>query len=266
MAQVMIDNLKEEHPCKFCKKICKSTAELMSHMNIIHPLDSPRGLTCYTYNKLFTNRDLIENHFKTVKHQLECKELQNEDQVKETSSEEEFKRYRSKLPEMNGFTAPRYQPRPWKYDKTVEIPLESATPPHDPRKHSHKHQLVSRHTEEPVKKTWKPCEEQQSSLTRSTNTTTKEAHIKDTIEITASENEGIILHIMDSDLELFPASQDTTENSNKIEKCNTITETRRVYLNNNWQVKSTVGNPAFEGIIENDCNIDWLTFISKNIN
>ena len=71
---------------------------------------------------------------------------------------------------------------------------------------------------------------------------------------------------MDSDLELFQASQDTTENSNKIEKCNTITETRRVYLNNNWQVKSTVGNPAFEGIIENDCNIDWLTFISENIN
>ena len=45
-----------------------------------------------------------------------------------------------------------------------------------------------------------------------------------------------------------------------------ITETRRVYLNNNWQVKDTVASPAFEGIIENDSNIDWLTFISDNIN
>ena len=47
---------------------------------------------------------------------------------------------------------------------------------------------------------------------------------------------------------------------------NNITEKRRVYLNNNWQVKNTVGSPAVEGIIENDSNIDWLTFISENIN
>ena len=104
---------------------------------------------------------------------------------------------------MNGFQAPRYQPRSWTSEKTVEIPLESNTPLQDPRRNSHKHQLVSRHTEEPVKKTRKTCEEEQSSPPRSTKTTTNEAHIKDISEIPASEDEGIILHIMDSDLELM---------------------------------------------------------------
>ena len=148
----------------------------------------------------------------------------------------------------------------------VEIPLESVTPLLDPRKTSHKHQLVSRHTEEPVKKIQKPGEEQQSSSTRSTKTTTNEAHIEDTIKIPASEDEGIILHVMDSNLELFTASQDTIENTKKIENCYNVTGKRRVLLNNNWQVEDTVGSPAFEGIIENDSNIDWLTLISENTN
>ena len=235
-------------------------------MNRIHPLDSPSSLACYTYNKLFTNRDLIENHFKTVKHQLECRKLQKTDQVEKTSSEEEIRRYRSKLLEMNGFTAPKYQPRSWNFEKTVEIPLESVTPLQDPRKHSCKHHIGSKHTEEPEKKTQKPCEEQQSSSTRSTNTTTKETHNEDTTEIPTSEDGGIILHITDSNLELFPASPVNTENANKKEDCDNVTETRRVYLDNNWQVKDIVGHPAFKGIIENDSNIDWLTFISENIN
>ena len=85
MAQAMIDKLGVEFPCTFCKKICKSTAGLMAHMNRIHPLDSPSSLTCYTCNKLFTNRDLIENHYKTVKHQLECKKLRQLEEVEKTT-------------------------------------------------------------------------------------------------------------------------------------------------------------------------------------
>ena len=45
-----------------------------------------------------------------------------------------------------------------------------------------------------------------------------------------------------------------------------IKENRKVYLNNNWQVKDSIGSPAFQAIIEEDPNIDWLTFISENIN
>ena len=125
---------------------------------------------------------------------------------------------------MNGFTAPKYQPRSWNIEKTVEIPLESATPLQDPRKHSYKHPTVSEHTEEPNKKIRKTCGEKQSSTSRSTNTTTKEAHIKDTTEIPTADVEGVILHIMDSDLELLPASPAHTNNSNIQEDCTEIQE------------------------------------------
>ena len=39
-----------------------------------------------------------------------------------------------------------------------------------------------------------------------------------------------------------------------------------MYLSNNWQVKDRIRSPAFQGIIEEDRNIYWLTLISDNIN
>ena len=64
----------------------------LSHYN-----NSPSGLTCYTCNKLFTNRDLIENHYKTVRHHLECKKIRQMEQVEMTNPEEETKKYRKLL-------------------------------------------------------------------------------------------------------------------------------------------------------------------------
>ena len=133
IAQAMIDKLGEEYPCTLCKKICKSTAGLMAHMNRIHPLDSPSGLTCYTCNKLFTNRDLIENHYKTVRHQLECKKIMQMEQVKKTTPEEETKMYRKSLFEITHFRAPEYRLRTWNFEKTKTIPLESQETLPDPR-------------------------------------------------------------------------------------------------------------------------------------
>ena len=168
MAQVMVDNLPQEHLCDFCRKIYKSPAGLMAHMNRKHPLDSPNGLTCYTCNKLFTQRDLIENHFKTVKHQLECRKLQKLDLVENTGQDEGIRRYIRRLLERNDFTVTKYQPRTWDIETTVEIPLESITPLQDPRKHTCKHPLDTQNTEEPVLKTCKTTEESQPSTTRST--------------------------------------------------------------------------------------------------
>ena len=78
--------------------------------------------------------------------------------------------------------------------------------------------------------------------------------------------EGVILHISDSDLNLFPDIQEDPQEAQIKEDCTNIMENRKVYLNNNWQVKDSIGSPAFPGIIEEDPNIDWLTFISENIN
>ena len=153
MAQAMIDNLGEEFPCTFCKKICKSNAGLMAHMNRIHPLDSPSGLTCYTCNKLFTNRDLIENHYKTVKHQLECKKFKQMEEVEKTTSEAETKQYRRNLFEIIHFKAPEYRQRSWISEETKKIPLESLETLQDPRRMKRKMPASFQDTEKTVKKT-----------------------------------------------------------------------------------------------------------------
>ena len=78
--------------------------------------------------------------------------------------------------------------------------------------------------------------------------------------------EGVILHVSDSELNLFPDIQEDPKEEPNKEDCTNIMENRKVYLNNNWQVKDSIRSPAFQGIIEEDPNIDWLTFISENIN
>ena len=78
--------------------------------------------------------------------------------------------------------------------------------------------------------------------------------------------DGIILHVTDSELNIFP-EQNEDQNSNQIQdNCNMNSEIRRMYLNNAWKVKDSVGNTDFDGVMEEDPNIDWETFISENIN
>ena len=263
MAQAMIDKLGEEQPCNFCKKICKSTAGLIAHMNRIHPLDSPSSLTHYTCSKLFTNRDLIENHYKTVRHQLECKKIKQMEEVKMTTPEEETKKYRKSLFEITHFKAPEYRPRTWNDEKTKKIPLDSQEIIPDPRIKKRKIPATSQDTEKTVKKTHKPYEDPELPGF-SSNQNIKED--QKTGEDPISTVEGIILHVTDSELNLFQEKLDESKDANSKEDCTNVKENRKVYLNNNWQVKDSIGNPAFQGIIEEDPNIDWLTFISENIN
>ena len=263
MAQAMIDKLEEKHPCDFCNKICKSTAGLMSHMNKIHPLDSPSSLTCYTCNKLFTNRDLIENHYKTVKHQLECKKMRALEQVEKTNPEAEIKKYRQNLLEITHFKAPEYRPRRQKSEETKIIPLESHETLENPRLSKRKMPPTSSDTEKPTKKIRKPAKEPELIGCIST---LQEEKIKKTTEDPSSTIDGIILHVMDSELNLFPEKTEDPTDSKLKEDCTHSQDKRNVYLNNNWQVKDSIGSPAFPGIIEEDPNIDWLTFISENIN
>ena len=173
----MIDKLAEEYPCNFCKKICKSIEGLMAHMKRIHPLDSPSGLTCYTCNKLFTNRDLIENHCKTVRHQLECKKIKQMEEVEMTTPEEETKKYRKNLFAITHFKAPEYRPRTWNEEKTKKIPLESQGTLPDPRIKKRKIPATSPDTEKTVKMTRKPCEDSESPRCSSNQNTTEDQKI-----------------------------------------------------------------------------------------
>ena len=167
MAQKMIDLRGERYHCQFCNKICKSEAGLTCHINRIHPLDTPSGLTCYTCNKNFTQRDLIENHYKTVRHQLECKKLRENEVVEMTLLEEERNEYRHKLLKMDNFRARPYTPRTWQSKETLNIPLESNEKIQDPRINTCKHLLSPQNEEEPKKKTHKSYIEEESLQTRS---------------------------------------------------------------------------------------------------
>ena len=263
MVQAMIEELKEEHPCDFCKKICKSNAGLMALMNKMHPFDSPSSLTCYTCNRLFTNRDLIQNHYKTVRHQLECKKMRALEQVEKTNPEAEIKNYRKNLLKITHFKAPNYRPRRWENEETRTIPLESKEILEDPRRNIKRKTVL---TEEPLEKMRKLPQEPEPTGCQNNLQDNKLTDNQENQEDPDPTTEGVILHITESELNLFPEANEEPTDSKLKEDWTTSPERRTVYLNNNWQVKDCIESPAFPGIIEEDPNIDWLTFISENIN
>ena len=119
MANTSLKNADREQNCKFCPSTSKSKSGLQYHIQKMHQLDVDSGLSCFSCNKMFSKRDLIENHFKTVKHQLECKRLLESDKVEMTTFE-----YRRKLFQMNNFGYRPYRKRRWESDETLPIPLE----------------------------------------------------------------------------------------------------------------------------------------------
>ena len=119
MASTSLEKKDLQQKCKFCTRTFKSKSGLQYHIQKMHPLDVDSGLSCFTCNKTFSKRDLIENHFKTVKHQLECKRLMESDRVNLTTPE-----YRKRLFQMDNFTCRPCRKRKWESDETLDIPLE----------------------------------------------------------------------------------------------------------------------------------------------
>ena len=188
------------------------------------------------------------------------------EQVEMTNREEKIKKYRKNLLEITHFKAPEYRPRTWKDDKTKKIRLESEETLEDPRLKKQKMPTTFLDTENPAKKTHKPCEDPESTTTRSNLSNMKVDEIQKIGEDPISTMEGVILHVTDSELNLFPEKLEEFPDANSKEDCTNVKENRKVYLNNNWQVKDSIESPAFQEIIEENTNIDWLTFISDNIN
>ena len=188
------------------------------------------------------------------------------EQVEMTNTEEKIKKYRKNLLEITHFKAPEYRPRTWKDDKTKKIRLESEETLEDPRLKKQKMPTTFLDTENPAKKNHKPCEDPESTTTRSNLSNMKVDEIQKIGEDPISTMEGVILHVTDSELNLFPEKLEESTDANSKEDCTNVKENRKVYLNNNWQVKDSIESPAFQEIIEENTNIDWLTFISDNIN
>ena len=173
----------------------------MYHMNKMHPLDTPSGLTCYTCQKIFTQRDLIENHFKTVKHKLECRKLQKMDLVEMTDVQEEDN-YRKRLFKRNNFTVKPYIRRDWNFKETKEIPLENRFPVTDPRILSLKHKLDEDTSNTDSKKMQKK-QERKNFATTSQTTLDLPTEIS-TVHMENTPYQGVTLHVSDIELHLFP--------------------------------------------------------------
>ena len=364
MASTSLEKKDQQQNCKFCTRTFKSKSGLQYHMQKMHPLDVDSGLSCFTCNKTFSKRDLIENHFKTVKHQLECKRLMKSDRVDMTTSE-----YRKRLFQIDNFTCRPYRKRKWESDETLDIPLEKEENLHisDPRlQREHKRIKTSQAQENRDRRDQAEATTQKAVITKfaeefktvniedlmvievatkaintigpvmfkviedtaksteikvqqegrqknvkittpieekgtdkniyitstpgnaekmSSNTklkeiakSTKSTEIHtdtDQVEPPATslqktgarstlEQDTVILQVTDEEDQEFPE-----ELNNLITTLypidNEITETRKVYLNNDWQVTDTIGNPDFIGLIEDNSNMDLLSFITDKL-
>ena len=132
MAQAMLEMKRSKYNCYLCYLGFKSETGLNYYMKKKHVLDTDSDLHCFTYKKVFTKRDLIDNHYKTVAHQLECKKLKLEE-VKMTKIKEDLE-YRRRLFEMNNFKPRPCTPGTWKTEATVMIPFNSKEDLQDPRR------------------------------------------------------------------------------------------------------------------------------------
>ena len=70
---------KEDRECKFCSFTAKSPNGLQNHIHRKHSLETPSGLMCWTCGREFTKQNLIDQHYKTVLHQINCKKLEKEE-------------------------------------------------------------------------------------------------------------------------------------------------------------------------------------------
>ena len=90
-------------------------------------------------------------------------------------------------------------------------------------------------------------------------TTSQRTRLRSTLE-----QDTVILQVTEEEDQEFPEELNNLINT-LYPIGNEITETRKVYLNNDWQITDTIGNPDFIGLIENNSNMDLLSFITEKL-
>ena len=84
-----------------------------------------------------------------------------------------------------------------------------------------------------------------------------------TSESTQSEDTVILQTTEEEDLEFPDELNNLITNILPIDS--EIKETRKVYLNNDWQITDSIGNLDFIGLIENNSNMDLLSYITEKL-
>ena len=121
--------------------------------------------------------------------------------------------------------------------------MESLETLPDPRIKKRKIPATFQDSEKTVKKTQKPIELPECNNKQDTKEDQKSG------EDLIPTLDGVILHVTDSELNLFPDIEEDPKEETIKEDFTNIMENRKVYLNNNWQVKDSIGSPAFPELL-----------------
>ena len=141
------------------------------------------------------------------------------EEVEKTNPEAERKKYRKNLLEITHFKVPEYRPSRWLSEETKNIPLESEQILKDPRILKCK---MPTDTEMPKEKIQKPREYPKLTACSNYKEEDKTQNIQNIPENPTdptSTMEGVILHITDSELNLFPEIREDPTNAKIIEDC-----------------------------------------------
>ena len=101
--------------------------------------------------------------------------------------------------------------------------------------------------------------QEDTAVMKPSTTTPQKTGLRSTLE-----QDTVILQVTEEEDQEFPEELNNLINT-LYPIDNEITETRKVYLNNDWQITDTIGNPDFIGLIENNSNMDLLSFITEKL-
>ena len=74
----------------------KITAGLLNHIYRKLSLEQPSGLKCRTCRRQFSKEEFLNQHYKTVLHQINCRKVQNEETSKMPPIPEIIQKHREK--------------------------------------------------------------------------------------------------------------------------------------------------------------------------
>ena len=92
--QAEMETDTKEIDCEYCGLKCKNQVGLKKHLHLKHSIEKTTDLSCWTCGKLFSKELLLNQHYNTVLHQINCKNAQKEMSEKPPTIEEIIKNHK----------------------------------------------------------------------------------------------------------------------------------------------------------------------------